>query len=85
MNTPKIVRVDIVDNDAPYNEQLLETFYLVDPDEKKLEEFKDLVEGRFADAEENKFNPFIDSYLSVAEYVNANFTTLDIERREIQW
>ena len=85
MNTPKIVRVDIVDNDAPYNEQLQDTFYLVDPDEKKLEEFKDLVEGRFADAEEDKVNPFIDSYLSVIDYVNANFTTLDIERREIQW
>lgn len=85
MNIPKIVRIDIVDTDTSLSERLQDTFYLVDPDEKKLAIFKEMVETRNEEDDDGEFGLFYGNYLKMLEWINDNFEVLDIERREIQW
>ncbi len=81
----KIIRLDIVDEDAPPEERVQRTYYLVNPDEEKLQEFKSMVENRYEDKEKGKDNPFIDSFGAVMDYVTDNFKIVDIETREVKW
>ena len=73
-----IVRVDIVDNDTSLADRLQDTFYLVDPDEAKLQELKTLVENRFETGD-------IEDYSDVVDFIERNFYTTDIETVEIRW
>lgn len=76
----KIVRLDIVDNDADYSKRLQGTYYLKNPDEAKLRELKIMITNRF-----DEENPFVDSYIAVEEYIEDNFETVEIETKEIEW
>jgi len=79
----KIVRVDIVDSDVSLEDRLQDTFYLVEPNEDRLKELKDMVEQRFNRAENNE--PAIEQYTEVIDFIYANFATIDIETIEIGW
>lgn len=81
----KIIRLDIVDEDAPPEERAQCTYYLVNPDEDKLQEFKSMVENRFDDEENGIDNPFIGDFCAVKDYVTNNFKTVDFETREVKW
>ena len=81
----KIVKLEIVDNDTSYNERLLETFYLTDPDETKLAELKRMIEHRFdydglTDEEIEKVEEMCDDIWGyIYGYIEDNFATLDID------
>ena len=85
LSEEKIIRLDIVDEDAPPDERAQCTYYLLNPDEDKLQEFKCMVENRFDDEEYGKENPFIGDFGAVMDYVTNNFKTVDIETREVKW
>jgi hypothetical protein len=83
----KIVKLDIVDNDFDWrccDDKALNTYYLIDPDETKLAELKNMIEHRFdtdglTDEEieaKEKFCDFI--WDEVEKFINENFNTLDI-------
>lgn len=73
-----ILRVDIVDTDVFLEYGLQGTFYLKDPDEKRLHELKDLIEDRFETGELEQFSEVID-------FIHNNFETVDIETFIIEW
>lgn len=79
-----IVRLDIVDNYGDCS-ILLDTYYLANPDEEKLQELKSMVENRYKDKKSGKDNPFAYNYSGVKDYVINNFRTIDIETREVKW
>lgn len=85
LSEEKIIRLDIVDEDAPLKDRLQCTYYLVNPDEDKLQEFKSMVENRYMDEENGIENSFIGDFCAVMEFVTNNFRTLDIETREVKW
>ena len=87
----KIVKVDIVDND---DIGVLSTYYLVNPNKDKLEEFKRKIEGRFdvfsdvnaSDEEITKAENFCDNiWGEIADFIAANFTTIEVENFEIEY
>ena len=78
----KIVRVDIVDNDyVKYSERLQDTFYLVDPNERKLEELQQKIKNRY----EDDVTDYIADYGEIIDFIAENFNTIDIKTREIEW
>lgn len=81
----KIIRLDIVGEDASLEERVQCTYYLVNPDEEKLQEFKGMVENRYDEDENGKDNPFIGDFGAVMDYVTNNFKTIDFEIREVKW
>ena len=88
----KIVKLKIVDNDTSYKERLLETFYLIDPDESKLAELKRMIERRFdydglSDEEIEKVEEMCDDIWGhIYRYIEDNFATLNInETYEISY
>lgn len=81
----KIIRLDIVDEDAPLDKRAQCTYYLVNPDEDKLQEFKSMVENRYDEDANGKDNPFIGDFGAVMDYVTDNFKTMNIEKREVKW
>ena len=81
-----IVRVDVVDNDVSFtNERILETFYLIDPDEQKLSFLKNKIETRFDESFDNKEEQIEDWWAFIYDFVRNNFKVLDIETKEIEW
>lgn len=81
----KIIRLDIVGEDASLEERVQCTYYLVNPDEEILQEFKSMVENRYDEDENGKDNPFIGDFGAVMDYVTNNFKTIDFETREVKW
>lgn len=78
----KYVRVDIVDSDYSYDERLLDSYILVNPNKEKLEELQELLNNRFDD-ENSVFN---NEFGSIYDFINENFEILDIaELVEIEW
>lgn len=77
-NSDKITRVDIVDTD---DNDTMDTFYLVDPDKKKLDELQRLINNRYEDNDED----YIKDYGSIFKYINENFKSINIDRIEINW
>lgn len=77
----KYVRVDIVDGQGYYDEErIMDTFILVNPDKRKLEELQELLDGRFE--EDNGFQ----SYESIYGFIDDNFECLCIDEEvEIVW
>ena len=80
----KIIRLDIVDEDAPPKERIQCTYYLVNPDEEKLQEFKYIVENRHVDEEVGENYLFLDDFSALMDYVTKNFKTVDFEKREVK-
>ena len=81
-----IVRVDVVDNDVSFtNERILETFYLIDPDEQKLSFLKNKIETRFDESFDNKEEQLEDWWAFIYDFVRNNFKVLEVETKEIEW
>ena len=76
----KFVRVDIVDNDnGYYDERVMDTFILVNPNLDKLEELQDKLNNRFENGE-------IEQYGDVVDYMEKNFEVLKMSNFfEIEW
>jgi thymidylate kinase len=80
----KIIRVDIIDTDWDNeNPRIMETFYLVNPDVKKLDRLQKLMKNRFDYEEDNEEN--IEYFEEIYDYIEENFTSIDIELKEIEW
>jgi thymidylate kinase len=80
----KIIRVDIIDNDwDEENPRIMETFYLVNPDMEKLDRLQKLMQNRFDYEENNEEN--IEYFEEIYDYIEENFTSIDIELKEIEW
>lgn len=81
-----IVRVDVVDNDVSFtNERILETFYLINPDEQKLSFLKNKIETRFDESFDNKEEQIEDWWAFIYDFVRNNFKVLEVETKEIEW
>lgn len=85
----KIVKLEIKDTDLLSSYEcpsgILETFYLIDPDETKLAELKNMIEHRFdykdmTDEEIEKIEEFCDNIWSnIYDFIKDNFVTLNID------
>lgn len=83
MELPNIVRVDFVDTDPqPDIGKVLATYYLVNPNLKKLDEIKDWVEARF-DIDDDE--PTIGGIDIVEEELKKHFQLLTLDTVEIDW
>lgn len=81
-----IVRVDVVDDDVSFtNERILETFYLINPDEQKLSFLKNKIETRFDESFDNKEEQLEDWWAFIYDFVRNNFKVLDVKTKEIEW
>lgn len=79
----KIIRLDIIDNDwDEENPRIMDTYYLVNPDMKKLDELQKLMNNRF-DYEDG--DEYIESFEEIYDYIEENFTSIDIKLKEIEW
>ena len=90
----KIVRVDFKDCSIFDGTPILETYYLIDPDEDKLKELKRKVETRFdyeyddtLSEEEYEYMREIadDPWGFIDLFVELNFKTLNIDTFEIDY
>ena len=91
----KIVRLDIKDNYLCYGEELiLETFYLIDPDIKLLDELKEMIQNRFdyqyddeiSDTEYEEAEEFADfPWDYIRSFIRSNFTELYVDEYEIEY
>lgn len=83
--TPKIVRLDIMDNDVAYDKRLLDTYYLVNPSDIKLDALKNAIEHRFdtfglTDEEIKAKEEFCDNiWFRIDEFIEKNFVVLNID------
>lgn len=80
----KIVILNIIDSGEDYT-QTIETFYLINPDENRLNELKEMVEHRFEDDRAGKDNRFLGNFGAIYDYVSENFKTLDVKEFDIEW
>ena len=79
--TANIVRLDIVDSGPEKeSERILSTFYLLNPDMNKLNDYKQRLEKR-EDALMNE----IDGIWDIEGYITDNFETIDVETIEFKW
>lgn len=78
MNKDKITVLAIKDNEEG---EILDTFLLVNADQKKLEELQELLDKRYIDDE------FMESwdYGIVYEFIDKNFTRLDYNEEIIDY
>lgn len=81
MSDMKIIRLDIVDTqpEKPEN-KILETYYLINPDENKLSALRSGVERRLEMAKGS-----FEGLWEVENFINRHFETLNVERTEIKW
>lgn len=81
MSKQKIVRLDIVDNDPEkQGKEILATYYLIEPNEDKLNALKELIEKRNSGDTPSEIGIW-----DIDTFVANNFLFLDIERTEIKW
>ena len=80
----QIVILNIIDSDD-YDKQILDTFYLVNPDENRLNELREMIEHRFEDDRAGKDNRFLGNFGAIYDYVSENFKTLDVKEFDIEW
>ena len=87
LETDKVVKVIIRDPDESFCNGVLATYYLVNPDEKKLEQLKYMIEHRFdysfkedISAEEiAEAEKFLDNvWDNIAKFIEENFVSLNI-------
>ena len=79
--TANIVRLDIVDSGPEKeSERILSTFYLLNPDMNKLNDYKQRLEKR-----EDALMDEIDDIWDIEGYITDNFETIDVETIEFKW
>ena len=79
--TANIVRLDIVDSGPEKeSERILYTFYLLNPDMNKLNDYKQRLEKR-----EDALMDEIDGIWDIEGYITDNFETIDVETIEFKW
>ncbi len=79
--TANIVRLDIVDSGPEKeSERILSTFYLLNPDMNKLNDYKQRLEKR-----EDALMDEIDGIWDIEGYITDNFETIDVETIEFKW
>lgn len=79
--TANIVRLDIVDSGPEKeSERILSTFYLLNPDMNKLNDYKQRLEKR-----EDALMDEIDGIWDIEGYITDNFKTIDVETIEFKW
>ena len=84
MEKVDILRVDIRDNEEFDGDTLLHSYYLVNPDMKKLEEVRHDVEARFDNEDENG-EPSYKDIDDIEEELKKHFILVDIRKMEIMW
>ena len=80
----KMVALNIIDS-GDYDKQILDTFYLINPDENRLYELREMIEHRFKDDRAGKYNRFLGNFGAIYDYVSENFKTLDVKEFDIEW
>lgn len=82
----KIVRLDIVDNQPEIeSERILSTFYLVNPDEKKITLLQKKMKARFDENDELYDEKFNDNFSAIYDFVEENFSSINIDSMEVEW
>ena len=84
MEKVNILRVDIRDNEDFDGNNLLHSFYLLNPDLEKLGEIRDAVETRLDDLDGDG-NPSFESISDIEAVLRQHFTLVRIPRAEIMW
>lgn len=81
MKTPKIVRLEIIDNQPEeMDDRILLSYYLLNPKDEKLRLLKDAVEKL------SVLNcTSIEGLWQVEDFIKENFQIINIERTEINW
>ena len=83
---PKIVRLDVVDDQPETeSERILETFYLVNPDEDKITLLQKKMKGRFDENDELYDEEFDDNFSAIYTFIEENFSSIDINSMEVEW
>ena len=86
MNILNRTGISLCDNDNSFiNERILETFYLVNPDEQKLSFLKNKIETRFDESFDNKEEQIKDWWAFIYDFVRNNFKVLEVKTKEIEW
>lgn len=81
MSNQRIVRLDIVDNEPEKpGKEILATYYLIEPNEDKLNALKELIEKRNSGDEVSEIGIW-----DIDTFVAKNFILLDVERTVIKW
>lgn len=75
-NELKIVRVDIVEDTDDGSDVVIRSFYLINPDMRKLAQIREKILGRF-DSNGNITNGIYD-IVDVERLLNENFTLIDV-------
>ena len=79
--TKNIVRLDIVDSDPEREtERILSTFYLLNPDMDKLNDYKRRLE-MLTDTSTCE----IEGIWDIEDYIKDNFETAEVDSFEIKW
>ncbi len=79
--TANIVRLDIVDSGPETeSERILSTFYLLNPDMNKLNDYKQRLEKR-----EDALMDEIEGIWDIESYIIDNFETIDVDSFELTW
>ena len=81
MKTPKIVKLEIIDNQPEeMDDRVLLSYYLLNPQKKKLQVLKNAVEKLCV------LNcTSIEGLWQVEDYIKQNFKIINVERTEIKW
>ncbi len=81
MKPPKIVRLEIIDNQPEeVEDSVLLSYFLLNPKRKKLQILKDAVEKL------SVLNcTSIQGLWDIEDYIKRNFQIINIERTEIKW
>ena len=82
---PKLVKLEIVDTDVEFENPILASCFLVNPDKNKLAELKYMIEHRFDTdgltdeeiAAKEEFCDFI--WDTVEKFINDNFVVLEVD------
>lgn len=84
MEKVNILRVDIRDNEEFDGDNLLHSFYVLNPDMQKISEIRDMVESRLDDVDEEG-TPSFESIRDIESVLRQHFTLLKIPRADIMW
>ena len=83
---PKIVRLDVVDNQPEIeSERILATFYLINPDKDKITLFQKKMKARFDEDDELYDEYFADDFSAIYDFIEENFSSIDINSMEVEW
>lgn len=81
MSKQRIVRLDIVDNEPEkQGKEIFATYYLIEPNEDKLNALKELIEKRNSGDTVSELGIW-----DIDTFVAKNFILLDVERTVIKW